>query len=183
MKMLLSFCGVFSALLGLVSCSTVLDDESIVGEWGISYYTYVQDSVEGDWLTRDPGYTRGYQFTDPDLMHMAFVFDEDGSGKNVSYGYVDEIDGEQQFVEDYCSYPFKWTLDNGKLVLNYTGEEPQMPEPGPFEGTSIVKKYRAVNPVGTEFETQLLGKRLILKGHWTVLDGVEAKTEINLVKK
>lgn len=173
MKKLALIFGTLAALFGLISCATEADESSIVGEWGVTEYTY------NEYEDRDDGsrmYLQASNLSDPKGEYLAFIFDEDGSGKNVCYGYMEMVGSETQFVEHYISYPFKWSLNNGKLVLNYTAEDPRDSK------DSVLESHHSFVVLGTEFKASTTGSKLTLIGDQTI-DGHKMESKVKLNKK
>lgn len=173
MKKLALIFGTLAALFGLISCATEADESSIVGEWGVTEYTY------NEYEDRDDGsrmYLQASNLSDPKGEYLALIFDEDGSGKNVCYGYMEMVGSETQFVEHYISYPFKWSLNNGKLVLNYTAEDPRDSK------DSVLTSHMIFIPTGNEFKASIAGKKLVLLRDETI-DGHKIESKIVCKKK
>lgn len=171
MKKLVSLLGVISAIFGLISCSTEVDESSIIGEWGVTEYTYneTEDLENGMKM-----FVSSSKFSDPEAKLLAFIFDKGGSGQNVCYGYY--TDESQQFVDYYRSYPFKWNLNDGNLFLNYTAENPRDSK------DSELKSHLVFIPVGTEFKASITGEKFILISDETI-DNHKITSKIVFKKK
>lgn len=154
------------ALTGLTSCVFGADEDSLVGEWGLLKYTYTttEKAAQSEQSSRSTGY-----ISDQTARCFAFIFKEDGSGENLRYGYYTDNESTQ-FENDYYSYPFTWSINNGKLYLNYPGESPMDPE-DPFDvGTTEENQgyfFKRMFPVGTEFDMRIFGGKLILNCNQT----------------